>query len=340
MAATRPPGTAKPRIKTRGSVRDSVRKLEYLAVGAILMVTLSIIGMWIVVGSIGKVLSLITSIPFVILAGTLVFIVASEVVKALRLYLISRMLGVRLSFTGAVVARFMGRWAALLSPASMASTPVRAGIIGAYSGASIGEATAISILETVYDIALPLTITIVVGLLGLPSTWFLLLTSIIISGLWIAGFLFARTPTTEEIVFKLTRRRSWWCYARRQRLLFLTVIEKSMAPSIIAVSLVTTLIAHLVEALAVGVVSEWDNNLLWWIIVLEVSYAMMMTPTPGGALLFEYGLGSLLPPRELVYWRLSYVISGIIPGTGIFLLVPRIRTYLREAGRRIEECSE
>ncbi len=316
-----------------------LRRLEHLAIGALLMTILSLTGMWIVVGDVRDLASIIISIPIEILLGTLVFIVASEIVKALRLYIISRMLGVRLSFTGAVIARFMGRWAALLSPASMASTPVRAGIIGAYSGSSIGEATAISILETVYDIILPLAVTITVGILGLPSTWFLLATSVIIAGLWIAGFIFAKTPTTEEVVFKLTRRKAWWCYARRQRLLFLSVIEKSIAPNIIVASLATTILAHIVEALAVGVASGWENNLLWWIVVLEVSYAMMMTPTPGGALLFEYGLGSLLPPRELVYWRLSYVISGIIPGTGIFLLVPRIREYLREAGRDIEECT-
>ena len=325
--------------QTPRDTRMRLRRLEHLAIGALLMTILSLTGMWLVVGDIRDLVSIITSISVEILLGTLVFIAASEIVKALRLYIISRMLGVRLSFTGAVIARFMGRWAALLSPASMASTPVRAGIIGAYSGSSIGEATAISILETVYDIILPLAVTITVGIMGLPSTWFLLATSIIIAGLWVAGFIFARTPTTEEIVFKITRRESWWCYARRQRLLFLSVIEKSMAPGVVAVSLVTTILAHMVEALAVGVASGWENGLLWWIIVLEVSYAMMMTPTPGGALLFEYGLGSLLQPRELVYWRLSYVASGIIPGTGIFLLVPRIREYLREAGKSIEECT-
>ena len=322
------------------NARKRLRRLEHLAIGALLMAILSLTGMWLVVGDMRNLVSIITSISIQIIVGTLVFIAASEIVKALRLYMISIMLGVRLSFTGAVIARFMGRWAALLSPASMASTPVRAGIIGAYSGSSIGEATAISILETVYDIILPLAVTITVGIMGLPSTWFLLVISIIIASLWIAGFIFARTPTTEEIIFKITRRKSWWCYARRQRLLFLSVIEKSMAPGIVAVSLVTTVLAHIVEALAVGVASGWENSLLWWIIVLEVSYTMMMTPTPGGALLFEYGLGSLLQPRELVYWRLSYVASGVIPGTGIFLLVPRIREYLREAGKSIEECTE
>lgn len=314
------------------------RHRVYLALGGVLLVVLSLAGMRIVVGPLPTILEMILSIPPLLLAQVVILIMAGEAVRAVRLALLARLMGHRLPLRGALVARLVGRWAALLSPASAASTPMRAGVIGAYSGISVGAATGLAIIETIYDLLLPVLVTLAIGLLGLPKTWLLLLVSATVAALWGAGVAFARTPSVEEIVFKLTRRREWWCYARRQRLLFLQVLRGGVSPRILAPGLGLTIMAHLVEALAVGAALGWLGGLAWWFIVLEVSYAMSMAPTPGGALVFEYGLGALLDPGELVAWRASFIIAGLLPGTLLLVLVPRMRVYLSSVAQGIVGC--
>ncbi|MEB3862254.1 MAG: flippase-like domain-containing protein [Desulfurococcales archaeon] len=322
----------------REPTQSKSRHKMYLALGAIVLVVLTILGLRLVVGPLPVVIDIILSIPPEMLLQVLAFIVAGEAVRAARLVVLARLMGHRLGLTGALIARLVGRWAALLSPASSASTPLRAGVIGAYSGMSIGAATGLAIIETIYDLILPVVMALIIGLVGLPETWILLLVSAVVAALWTLGVAFARTPTVEELVLRVTGRREWWCYARRQRLVFLEILRGGISARILAPGLLLTLVAHALEALAVGAALRWSGEFVWWFIVLEVSYALSMAPTPGGALVFEYGLEALLDPRELVAWRASFIIAGLLPGTLILVLVPRMRAYLASVARGIEDC--
>ncbi|MCE4602932.1 MAG: flippase-like domain-containing protein [Desulfurococcales archaeon] len=327
------------RIHERGEpLQGESRYKVYLAIGAIVLVGLTLLGLRLVVGPLEVVLKIILSIPPSTLLQVLAFIVAGEVVRAVRLVVLARLMGHRLGLTGALVARLVGRWAALLSPASSASTPLRAGVIGAYSGISIGAATGLAIIETIYDLILPVVMALIIGLMGLPGTWILLLVSMVVGALWIAGIVFAKTPTVEEMLLRVTGKREWWCYARRQRLIFLEMLRGGISTRILAPGLILTLAAHALEAIAVGAALEWDEGFIWWFIVLEVSYALSMAPTPGGALVFEYGLEAMLDPRALVAWRASFIMAGILPGTLILILVPKMRTYLSAVARSVEDC--
>ncbi|MEB3773709.1 MAG: flippase-like domain-containing protein [Desulfurococcales archaeon] len=313
---------------------------RYLVLGSIALVVFTLIGLRIVVGPLGSVWDIITSIPPGSLIIALAFIVAGEVVRGFRLVIIARLLGIKVPVVGAIVARLLGRWASLLSPASIASTPLRAGVIGAYSGLGVGEATGLSILETIYDLVIPVFLTLIIGVLGFPDTWFLLLVALLVSGLWVLGILFANTPTVEELVLRYTGRREWWCYARRQRLLFLKILRGSLSFWLAASSLALTLVAHLLESIAVGSMVSWSGGVLWWFIVLEVSYAMAMTPMPGGALLSEYGLGSIMSGEDLVRWRTTYILAGLLPGSLLLVLIPSLRRYLEEISKGLGECVE
>ncbi len=316
----------------------SGRYKVYLAVGGLALAGLTLLGLRIVTGSVGRLLDLLASVSPSVLAQVLILIIAGEAVRAVRLVVIARVNGVGIGFWGALAARLLGRWAALLSPASAASTPLRAGVIGAYSGAGVGEATAIAIMETLYDLILPVLFALFIGIAGFPETWLLLLVAITVLGLWGAGILFARTPSVEELVLRLTGRKEWWCYARRQRLLFLSLLRGGLSYRVVLPSLLLTLLAHVVEAMAVGASIGWEGGLIWWLIVLEASYAASMAPTPGGALVFEYGLAPLLDSRHIVAWRLAFIMAGLLPGSLIIVLVPRMRKYLEDVYRGIDKC--
>ncbi len=319
---------------------DKLKTIKYLVSGGLLLVSLSLLGVYLILGGIGDLLSIIAEIdPFKLVAG-IVFIISGEMLRSLRLKIIARSRGVDIPLSGALIARLLGRFSGILTPASIASTPVRAGIIGSYTGLNIGESIAISITETLYDTFIPVLITISLGLIGLPHTWPLLLIALIISGLWLIGLYYARTPGIEEAIARYTGRRDLWCFARKQRMLFLKTLKSSMDQKLIVMSMFLTLLAHSIESLAIGLILEWRQGLIWWLMILETSYVMTMTPTPGGALLFELGLAVILSPGSTVEWRTIFVVASLIPGIIIVTLTPRLRIYIYQVTSSISECEE
>ncbi|MEB3780479.1 MAG: flippase-like domain-containing protein [Desulfurococcales archaeon] len=319
---------------------DEARAIRYLLAGGLLLVVLSLIGVYMIIGGIREVLVILRNMDPLKLALGVIFIILGETVRAVRLKLIARVRNASIPLTGALIARLLGRFAGILTPASMASTPVRAGVIGSYTGLSLGESVAISISETIYDTFIPVLIAMSLGIIGLPDTWPILAISVIIAGLWAAGLSYARTPGVEEAVARYTGRRDLWCFARRQRILFLETLKSNMDQRLIATSMTLTLLAHSIESLAIGVILDWSQGLIWWLMVLETSYVMTMTPTPGGALLFELGLNIVLTPTMTVEWRTLFVIASLLPGIVIVTLIPKLRVYLYQIASSIGECEE
>ena len=319
--------------------------LRRLALGAVGLAVLSALGLLLVAGGPEELARSIRALGYESLLYGFTALFAADLVRTIRLLVIARLEGDRVRFRTALVARLFGRFAGILTPAYTGSTPARAAVISAFDGVSPGRSMAAATVESVYDSLLPVAVTLVLTLPLLPRTWLPLLVSLFIVMLWIGGLGWARTRSFERLVRdRLPERLA--CIILAQREQFYSFLRANLRPRLVALVLALTVASHIIEAvgvliitLGVGSVFSGAALLLQSFIALEVTHVMVMSPTPGGALFFEYGVASVLPPEATVHWRIVYILYSLLPGGVLLVIFPRLREYARGLERDGGDCS-
>jgi len=310
-----------------------------LVVGAAAMAALSALALTGIAGGPRELVEIVLSLDPALLAASFLILFLAELVKALRLVVLGFFEGVRIPLGWAVVARLVGRFFGVITPAYMGATPARATIVSAAARVGVGEAFAITTVESVYDSFLPVAVTLILTVPLLPATWLPFLVSLFILFMWLGGLGWARTRSFERFLRKRLRSERLLCYALRQREEFFSALKRSMRPSHVGATLSLTVAAHIVEALSIlllvagvsGFASAVvPDQVFRAFLALEVSHVMVMSPTPGGALLFEYGLTGILTAGAIVAWRIVYVLFSLIPGFMLVLLIGQVREGIVE----------
>lgn len=308
-----------------------------LLVGALLLFALSGLSLIHLAGGIGNFIRVIVEINYRVLVA-MVFLLLADIVRGVRLVALSKSMNKRVGLLWAVVSRLVGRFFGILTPAYSGSTPARAAVIAAETGMHAGTAFGLATLESLFDTFLPITITLILTIPLLPRTWLPFLTSLFLGLMWIGGIAWAKTEKFTRFIERRFGGKSYTCYLLRQRDLFLESLSSIVKDRfIIVVGGTLTLMAHLLETFSIMILSPTpltplDWNVLWslWrsFLALEISNVMVMSPTPGGALFFEYGLAGVLDPETLIGWRITYILFSLIPGFLLILITGRMRKYL------------
>jgi len=277
-------------------------------------------------------------------------LLGGEMIRAIRLVLLGKSEGACMSYTTALLARLIGRFFGILTPAYTGATPARAAVIASYTEISMGESFAIATLESLFDVFLPVFITLILTIPFLPATWLPFTVSLFIAGMWLAGLSWARSNRFASSMNRLFRgkRRKYLCYMLQQRdLFFKTFGELSRKPLLLATGLLLTIAAHIVESVSIILLAHGLteiinlSSVIRAFLAMEVSHVMVMTPTPGGALFFEYGLVGILSSGVLVVWRITFIVFSLLPGILLVTVAKRAKAYIEEGVKReVSACDE
>ncbi len=311
---------------------------QTLLVGAILLFALSGISLIHLAGGIDNFVKLVSEIDSSVLVAML-FLLLAEIVKSVRLVVFSSSNGARVRLHWAIISRLVGRFFGILTPAYSGATPARAAVIASTSGMEAGAAFGLTTMESLFDTFLPVGVTFLLTLPLLPATWLPFLTSLFLGTLWVGGIVWAKTEKFVNFIERRFGAKGYACYLIRQRDHFFKSLSSIVRNRLIfTVGGTLTLVAHLLETYSIIVLSRifivpgtWSALEQLWkaFLALEISNVMIMSPTPGGALFFEYGLAGVLEPSILVWWRIIYILFSLIPGLFLLLLIGRVRSYAK-----------
>ncbi len=322
--------------------KNSRKPLQRIIYGLLFILVVTPLALIHISGGLEDFLSHIRSMSLRVLALSIFILLLAEAVKAARLTIIGEQLDLPISFTASLVARLSGRFIGVLTPAYAGATPTRAIILSAYTKHEPGTTFGLAVMESVLDTMLPVAIAIIFAIPYLPSSWLILLVAACLGAAWLLGILYARSHALEKSILKSRLPRRAKCYILEQRNLFVRWMSRVISPRVFLPALGLTIVAHIIEAIALIIVIGEGSHITPSLIiqvfaVLEASYVLTMSITPGGAGFFEYGLAGILDPSSLIEWRLVYLAFSILPGFIIVATIKPVRSYIREAIERSEE---
>ncbi len=326
-----------------------LRKHRTLITGAVILFILSSVSLIHIAGGPSKLAYYIIHLDVYALLA-MATLLLGEIIRAVRLSLFSRFQGVEVSFSVSLLSRLMGRFFGVLTPAYSGATPTRAAVLSSYTGVSVGKALAITTMESLFDVFLPVSITLVLTIPFLPETWLPFSISLLIAFLWLGGLGWARSTRFVGLLEKILkgRRRRYICYLLDQReLFFKTLSELGRTPLLLVTAFILTIIAHIVESISILVISKGllvminPQSIVKAFLAMEISNVMVMAPTPGGALFFEYGLVGVLSSGVLVTWRLTFIIFSLLPGLLLFTVGKKAKQFIDyEVRKEALECDQ
>ena len=316
-----------------------------LLVGMLLLVVLSTISLLHILGGPRRFVEALLSIRLTVFLVSFLLLFIAEIVKSFRLTLIADLMGYRIPLKDSLIARISGRFTGVLTPAYSAATPTRAIILSAYTGLEPGRTFGFAVYESVLDSFIPVGFTLALLIPLLPRSIIPVLVALFIVFMWVGGIGYASTDRIERLLRKYNAPEDLICYIERQRRMFVDAIKETTNLHILVPSILITILSHFFEALALYFTvcnctsSPSPTMALHALILLEASYVLTMSPTPGGALFFEYGLADLMRPGALLAWRTVFLAFSLLPGLIILLTLKPVRRYIEEAlVREVHGC--
>ncbi len=263
-------------------------------------------------------------------------IILAEVVRAIRLFFILRILDTRVSFISTIISRFSGNSAGLITPGNLGAEPVRIITLASMNGLPIESLMAAGVLESFYDAVILSIIALIASFYYLPASLLVLLVAIAVLGLWffgIVGFIYKESFWRRIVLWvskRVSDKLSNEIYRRYK--IFTAFVKTGINLRLHLVSVPLTLLALLVivfsfmplsESLALG----W-KGVLKGLIAYSMSFTMSILPTPGGSGFFEYGLDIVLPKEVVAVWRFTFIMASIIPTLVIMIVAVRMRKMI------------
>lgn len=295
----------------------------------LLLVVLVVIAVMIVYMLIMHVnINILLHVDPILLLASMILYGFSNVIDAIRLKILFKNVGYRMSIVDAFKARIMGNVVALATPSSVGGEPVRALILASY-GIRLSRAIAVTLFEDYWDIIIINIPALSFAVMRLPITIFVLLSSIYNIVAWNILFLAVRRKSVRGFLSRL-RDKSIGIIRKFLDLLLIMVssvehvstsLNIGTAIRVIGVTLAKYTIvfsSFLLAARSIGKVSLQQT-----LEALVFYNAMGPIPTPGAAGGAEYGLSMVLSPEQVIVVRAVAFFTTIILGLPVFMLYVR-----------------
>ncbi len=295
----------------------------------LLLVVLVVIAVMIVYMLIMHVnINILLSVDPILLLASMILYGSSNIIDAIRLKILFKNVGYRMSIVDAFKARIMGNVVALATPSSVGGEPVRALILASY-GIRLSRAIAVTLFEDYWDIIIINIPALSFAVMRLPITIFVLLSSIYNIVAWNILFLAVRRKSVRSFLSRL-RDRSIGIIRKFLDLLLIMVssvehvstsLNIETAIKVVSITLAKYTIvfsSFLLAARSIGKVSLQQA-----LEALVFYNAMGPVPTPGAAGGAEYGLSMVLSPEQVIVVRAVAFFTTIILGLPVFMLYVR-----------------
>ena len=269
---------------------------------------------------------------------SMVLLLVSETVKAYRLYYISNILGEPVSFSSTLITRFVGNTAGLLTPGNLGAEPVRVLTLASLNGVKIEKLAAAGVLESFYDIVVAVAISLAASMVLLPASLPVLIVSVVIMALWIAGLtgLVYREGFWKKVAKGISERlpEKYRGQVLSRYKDFTLAVTTGLNPRANVVCFSLTIASFFLIALSfiplAGIIENGGGAGVFYEVVdfvsgYSMSFVMSFLPTPGGSGFFEYGLGVAMEKELALAWRMVFIIFSLTPTALILLFGVRIR---------------
>ena len=262
----------------------------------------------------------------------------SETLKAYRLYYISKVLGEPVSFSSAIITRFVGNTAGLLTPGNLGAEPVRVLTLASLNGVKIEKLAAAGVLESFYDIVVAVAISLAASIVFLPASLPVLIVSVIIMALWIAGLtgLVYREGFWKKVIKGISSRlpEKYRGQVLSRYKDFTLAVTTGLNPRANVICFTLTIVSFFLIALSfiplAGIIEDGKGMGVFYRAIdfvsgYSMSFVMSFLPTPGGSGFFEYGLGVAMEKELALAWRMVFILFSLTPTALILLFGVRIR---------------
>ncbi|MCI4462321.1 MAG: flippase-like domain-containing protein [Thermogladius sp.] len=274
-------------------------------------------------------------LPNMVMASAL--LMAGYLLASVRLMIIhARYTGRRLPLIEYYKARLAGNLAAFLTPSAVGGELGRAGYL-ALKGFSFTEMLAVAYFEVFFDVVFTSLAALVFSFSQLPWSLPVALTAGGSIAAWVAASLLlfytgrryggnagSGVRRFKGLLGKLT---SWaltlsvafWNTSSRVKFVDLLAV---VALTLLAQVLQASSVLPLLGGLSPDYVGEAFRGYFY-------SQALSSLPSPGGAIVSEYGLSLSLAPGYVVAYRLVYALTNVVPG---LIIVYRAHSVKEEGG--------
>lgn|GEM_PF-1484356 len=275
---------------------------------------------------------------------TLLLLFLAETIKAVRLYLIVRMLGGNVTLWSCIVARLVGNFTGILTPGNIGAEPARVLSLASLNGHPIESLIAAGVIESFYDALVLSLVALSVGVQLLPRTVIVVLLSAIVLLLWAAGLtgLVFKESFWKRAVGYVARRALSQALQRelleRYRI-FTLHVSRGLNAKLNLTGLALTLVSIAITALSFIPLAAGDiaslqtldlNDVSTYAVAYSMSFVMSVLPTPGGSGFFELGLDIVLPAKLVLSWRMCFIAFSTIPTLILVALTIKVRKVLIE----------
>ncbi len=287
--------------------------------------------------------ALISSVGFKNLIIAFSLLLCSELVRAARLTIILRSIGVKVTLKTTLIARLVGDTAGLLSPSNIAAEPARVLTLASIHGLPLEVFGAAGLLESLYDFMSISIIALIAASLFIPASIPVLVVDIVLILLWAAGLLglVYKESVWRRIVCRLTKKlspRIQEIIVERYRL-FTRFIKENTNIKLHTISVALTILSLLLISASFIPLEKSSctegflyrrslNRLILYLVAYSMGSIMSALPTPGGSGFFEYGLSVSLPPSIVASWRMVFILFSIVPTLLILLFMARLRSRI------------
>jgi len=256
-------------------------------------------------------------------------IVASEIVKSFRYYLLGRKLRRSLSLKESILVQFIGYFANILTPGGIGGIPASASLLSSYADLNLGESLGYATLQSFFDITIPVLISLYISFYFLPKSILLILFSLLSITLWISAFSLRVKNFLIRLIKKIIKRDMGGRIENEistfQNSLKIIWKEKELALYLFLI----TLVAYFIQAFSINMLYV-HVSILRIFTSLMFFYVMASFPTPGGEGGVEYGLSFLLPLKTVIEWRALYVFSALLSGIFLIFSIKDINNYINK----------
>ncbi|WP_440059674.1 lysylphosphatidylglycerol synthase domain-containing protein [Thermogladius sp. 4427co] len=264
------------------------------------------------------------------MAASSTLLLAGYAVSSLRLKIIHyKYTGRRLGFTEYFKARLVGNTLAFITPSAVGGELGRAGYFTIH-GYSLAEMLAVSYFDVFFDVLITNIVGLVFSISYLPWSLPVIIVAISTLGIWFStivalavvgnsrGIRFPRAFEKTRLVSRWLHKLADFVNALAES--FRDVLEKISLPDLLAILLLSVLSQGLLSSSVFLIQDDYTREGLEKSVeAYFFSQALSSLPTPGGAVVSEYGLSLGLSPGYVVVYRLVYALTNIVPGLIILL---------------------
>lgn len=253
-------------------------------------------------------LGVVLNIGSIFIVLTSLVIVLSPLISSLRMYLLARLLGIK-SFKDAFVTRSASNFIALVTPGATGAQFVKAYWIER-NGEGWAKGLGLANVDTLFDVIFVNVIVLSLAIKSISQGYIAYIPVLLVSmnaiGYYLILFSASMVPQIRSSVIYFFGKLGFKIDEESVENFSYVLRELYKHPGVLVLCVIVTFFFIIIQSLTIVVIGSAFSlsiGLLDGLIFISVIQVMGGSPTPGGAIMVEYGASLLYHPDIVITWR-------------------------------------